>query len=999
MDEQTTIGKDFGGAVRYLFAGRRDQPSDKRAEILASKGVNTNSVAEMIADFELGRDLNPRLNLAVWHTSLSFNPDDEARMSNDRMRAIAETYLKKMGLDNTQYIVVRHRDRPDHHHLHIVANRVDNAGKSIADGNEFFRSNQVLKELVKEYGLTPPGKPRLALQHPERFRPIDLARHTLRTTLNPAVRQETQWPQLLATLKEEKINSKLHYNQAGEATGISFEKDGYCFKGSALGPHLSFAGIDKQLAENELKQRAGAMVLEGTVVHAARPVEVVITANETLSASVTETESSKAPAGQGLLETRALNATAVALSDPAASEKLGAVNQEVTTESTEHLAQAVTAVAAYQQEKNQIANYEAQAGKADRENEIARMLELKSGTTPAAKQGLTPHETEANSTAAGGELLTGLNDLQPDKVQNKESGLSTEGLAATAPISETQMSSSPAVEPVVFVEVLPSLPVGPRHNIEELAPETVTPSLVPAGADTLLPSAPMELLVISLGDTLVPAAPVVAEPSIILSSTQSTAPTELEQLPAVVSHPMAAASVEGRAETTVVSGEANNQLLLAPTAGQASSVSQPEQNVLLSVPAGVMLPPLTGTVDPPAGAREALALPADPSLLGHVGSADRAPSTSPVEDVTQSLLFTAIAPEVVSQGEEERKAEQQAVASALVGMERKLAFIAAKTREADQAERAGDYGLVAELRFDLIVRAQHELAAHQKQAGATAEGRIAVDNILAREQERLRIAIQAEAGEQQRLAEQRQVDLAREAADAARTNEQRRADAAMAAWQQAQQQVTGYRTQLEAARERWDYGLVGTLRNQKLPGAEREMQRCEVVLRKMPGTEVHVAQIEAYKKDQLEQARAAYERQELAKLEKFRGLWPYAGTHIRLQVPAEYLPEVRRAVGRNNSMHYDLEEHADKTTSARVVDGKVAINVLYRRDENEAKLDDALREFRKNGVEVFEQPADRTKREERAANARTFEQQYAEKMRRSNALPGKEKERPSQLEM
>lgn len=488
--------------------------------------------------------------------------------------------------------------------------------------------------------------------------------------------------------------------------------------------------------------------------------------------------------------------------------------------------------------------------------------------------------------------------------------------------------------------------------------------------------------------------PLLVQPATPLASTRPVA----SALP--VSSGAVTASVEGREEIVVPPAEASTKLPLTPAAGRAPAIPQPEQNVLPLVPADAIVPLPTGTLGSLACAQEALALPTAPLPLGRVGQADVAPAASPAEGVAQPSLLPSAAPEVVAQGEEQRKAEQQAVTSALVGMERELAFIEAKTRDADQAERVGDYGLVAELRYGPIQEAQQRLATHQEQGSATPEGKIAVDKILAREQERLRVAMQVEAAAQQRLADQRLVDLAREAADAARTNEQRRADAAMAAWQQAQQQVTGYRTQLEAARERRDYGLVGPLRDQKLPGAEREMQRCEAVLRATPGAEVHVAQVEAYKKDQLEQARAAYERQELAKLERFRGQWPYPGTHIRLQVPAEYLPTVRGAIGRNNSIHYDnLEEHADKTTSARVVDGKVAVNVLYRREENDAKLDDALREFRRNGVEVFEQPADRNKREQRATNARAFEREYAEKMRRSSALPGKEMDRPSQIEM
>jgi len=41
-------------------------------------------------------------------------------------------------------------------------------------------------------------------------------------------------PALLATLRAEKINAQEFTNKAGTVTGISFEKDGHAFKGSAV---------------------------------------------------------------------------------------------------------------------------------------------------------------------------------------------------------------------------------------------------------------------------------------------------------------------------------------------------------------------------------------------------------------------------------------------------------------------------------------------------------------------------------------------------------------------------------------------------------------------------------------------------------------------------------------------------------------------------------------------------------------------------------------------
>jgi len=255
MISRTTIGRSFGGVVRYQFEGRKEQPSDKQAEVLAAVGVRADSAAHMSADFNRGRQLNPNLGQAVWHTSLSFNPDDAAKLDSAKMLAIAEGYVQKMGLDKTQYAIIRHHDQPDNQHLHIIANRVADDGQTIKDGQNFFRSKQALKELIQEHGLTPPQGLRVEQQHT----PIDkaeLAKYELRQALHQALATATDRPALLATLRAQKISAQEFTNKAGTVTGISFEKNGHVFKGSAVAREYSLAGLDKQLAANQVRQQA-----------------------------------------------------------------------------------------------------------------------------------------------------------------------------------------------------------------------------------------------------------------------------------------------------------------------------------------------------------------------------------------------------------------------------------------------------------------------------------------------------------------------------------------------------------------------------------------------------------------------------------------------------------------------------------------------------------------------------------------------------------------------
>jgi hypothetical protein len=165
MVSRTTIGSSFDGVLRYQFAGPEDKPTDKKAEVLDACGVRDYCVKSMIADFNRSRSLRPGLNKVVWHTSLSFNPKDEAKLDNEKMLAVALDYIKAMGLEHTQYVIVRHHDRPGHNHLHIVASRIAIAPSPtgpvltvVKDGGNFYRSKIALTRIIQDHGLTPPHK-------------------------------------------------------------------------------------------------------------------------------------------------------------------------------------------------------------------------------------------------------------------------------------------------------------------------------------------------------------------------------------------------------------------------------------------------------------------------------------------------------------------------------------------------------------------------------------------------------------------------------------------------------------------------------------------------------------------------------------------------------------------------------------------------------------------------------------------------------------------------
>jgi len=120
-------GRSFKGCISYVMDA-------KDAKILASEEVLETDKESIINSFYMQSLLNPNLSKCVGHIPLAFSPDDKERMADQFMERLAKEYMKAMGIENTQYILVRHSNT-SHPHLHIVFNRVDNDGKTISDKN------------------------------------------------------------------------------------------------------------------------------------------------------------------------------------------------------------------------------------------------------------------------------------------------------------------------------------------------------------------------------------------------------------------------------------------------------------------------------------------------------------------------------------------------------------------------------------------------------------------------------------------------------------------------------------------------------------------------------------------------------------------------------------------------------------------------------------------------------------------------------------------------
>ena len=237
------IGCSFGGCIRYVTG--KDE-----AKIIAFDGVLLGTNAEMAQSFELQRQLNPRIKKPVGHIALSFKPEDKPRLTDELMAKIALEYMQLMGITDTQFIIVRHRNT-DNPHCHIVYNRINNEGKLISDTHDYRRNEQVTKALKDKYRLTY-GTDK-SKTNTCKLRNAERAKYEIHNAVKDALKATDNWQKFKNELAKRGVLLEFVYKdkERTKVQGISFSKDGYSFKGTQISRDYSFGKLNARFEETE----------------------------------------------------------------------------------------------------------------------------------------------------------------------------------------------------------------------------------------------------------------------------------------------------------------------------------------------------------------------------------------------------------------------------------------------------------------------------------------------------------------------------------------------------------------------------------------------------------------------------------------------------------------------------------------------------------------------------------------------------------------------------
>jgi hypothetical protein len=204
----------------------------------------------MAEDFEHQRTLRPEKSQAVFHAVLSFYPRE--RVSDDKMVQIAQQYLERIGMVNTQYAITKHTDK-DHLHMHIIANRVGKDGHSIDESWVGLRAKKVAQELTGEHELVVAKEKNLDLTHQHSLQPGEAKRYYIYAAIAESLENSSNFTQLHRKLLKRGIETRIRYNdQTQEPEGISFRYGKQCYKGSEIDRDFSFKRLESHFEAKQM---------------------------------------------------------------------------------------------------------------------------------------------------------------------------------------------------------------------------------------------------------------------------------------------------------------------------------------------------------------------------------------------------------------------------------------------------------------------------------------------------------------------------------------------------------------------------------------------------------------------------------------------------------------------------------------------------------------------------------------------------------------------------
>ena len=218
----------------------KEQYTDDTWRVIDSDGILGNDYRRIVDSFDIGASLNKRISKPIGHIAVSFDKADLLRFTDEFMVQLAKEYMERMGIRDTQYLIVRHLETGSPH-FHIVYNRVNLHGKAIDESNNFDKSRDATKAIKLKYGLTFSPKKKL----------YEDAIAEMKPRIQAAMDLCKSWDEFRRRLASAGITVEFYNDRdTGKPQGVRFSDGKFTFNGSKIDRAFSYMRLDKFFSKN-----------------------------------------------------------------------------------------------------------------------------------------------------------------------------------------------------------------------------------------------------------------------------------------------------------------------------------------------------------------------------------------------------------------------------------------------------------------------------------------------------------------------------------------------------------------------------------------------------------------------------------------------------------------------------------------------------------------------------------------------------------------------------
>ena len=245
-------GKSFQGCLSYVMG--------KTGAAVIGMNMDGKDPYSLANEFSLSWQLRPKLNYKVCHVILSLSPEEH--LNNDAWQTAIAQYLKDMGFTNNQYVAVKHTDKENHEHIHLVTSRVRMDGSVVSDSWDWTRSQDIIRKLEQDFGLAAVPSSWESDRQEQTKSQIDKELETGKVTvkrqladkIDATLANTESLPDFIEKLTFEGIEVRIDRDRKGKPKGIAYKLDGVSMAGSSVGKAYSLPRILKRI-ESVSEQR------------------------------------------------------------------------------------------------------------------------------------------------------------------------------------------------------------------------------------------------------------------------------------------------------------------------------------------------------------------------------------------------------------------------------------------------------------------------------------------------------------------------------------------------------------------------------------------------------------------------------------------------------------------------------------------------------------------------------------------------------------------------